>query len=679
MTTNLKTSATRRTVVLILIAAAIPVVFFAAWVTFINARQERSDARLNAQLTLNQVVSRVSDELNVQVEIAEILATSPALDDGNLALFYEEASRFENARPLWRTVALLDLKGQQLINLLRPYGAELGPTSDWNNFQKVVQTRKPVIGGIGPIGPLSGRRLFPLRVPVIRNNELKYVLTVALVPDAISQILRGAGAPPNWVGAVVDASGNIVARTIDEQFELGQPESPSVRTAISRATGGEYVGRTLEGTEVEAVYQSLPDLSGWSVHLGIPTHDLNSRVIQSVVFLVASGAVSLALAFLLAFFSARHISHQRRIQDSEATLALRLSEERRSLAVSVADLGVFSLDPATNRMICSDRARELIGMARVPAAPERPTLADVLERLDFRDRLSVAAALSHEGVQDEAIEFRTLSGRWRRLSGYNSAGNAKDGTINGVILDIDAVKKVETDRLVLLRRLSDTQENERRRIARELHDQIGQVVTGLILGLKSVEHTLSAEPAGRDGKTIERLHWLQKLAEQIGKDIHEVAADLRPTAVDDLGVTEALKAFCSDWSARFQIKMDLQTLGEPRRLAPDIEIAIYRIVQEALNNVLKHAKATSVSIVLDQRSREYRLIIEDDGIGMPRENVSSTAGTGLGLSGIRERLALLGGTLAIESGGGTGTALFVIIPLSIRTSPDEKATRHTVG
>lgn len=681
MSDSTSPNAARRTVVLIAIAAAIPVIFFAAWVTFINARQERTDARLSAQSTLNRVVTRVSNELTVQVEIAEILATSPALDKDELALFYEEAVRIKNARPLWQTVALVNMKGQQLLNLLRPFGAPLGSTSDWSNFNKVSETRKPVIGGIGPVGPLSGRRLLPLRVPVLRNDELKYVLTVALVPDAISQILRNAGTPSSWIGAVVDANGNIVARTIDEQFELGRPESQSVRDAITRASNGEYVGRTLEGTEVEAVYQSLPGLSGWSVHLAIPTDELNKQVIQSVVFLVASGTMSLMLAFLLAWFSARDISQRRSEQDARAALALELSEERQTLAINAADLGVLSVDPNSKQVISSPRTRELLGMdTGRDESSNGDMLANFLGHIDDRDSPQVAEALTQQSEQQAAIEFRTRSGHWRRLSGHTATKRSKNGTVNAVILDIDAIKKVEADRIGLLRRLSDTQENERRRIARELHDQIGQVVTGLLLGLKSLEQSFRAKSL-LDDESVDKLHWLQRLADQIGQDIHQVAADLRPTAVDDLGIARALDAFCADWNARFDIRIDLQTLGSQERVTTDVEIALYRIVQEALNNVLKHSRATNVSIVLDQRPHEYRLIIEDDGIGMLRAALTADAdsiGPGLGLSGIRERLALLRGSLLIETAYGAGTTLFVAIPLISRMKVDEIATRHAV-
>lgn len=680
-TETISPNAPRRSLVLIAIAAAIPIVLFTAWVVFIDANQQRSDARLFAQRTISRVVARINNELNMQVEIAEILANSPSLDTGDLAQFYTEAARISNTRPLWETVALVDPSGQQLANLFRPLGSELGKTSDRNNFDKVLETRKPVIGGVGPVGPLSGRRLLALRVPAIRDGEVKYVVTVGLAPDAISLILRSAGVPPGWIGAVVDANGNILARTVDEQFELGKPESPDVRGAISRASSGEYIGRTLEGVEVESVYQSLAGVSGWSVHLGIPTDELNRSVIQSIIFLAASGAVSLLLAFILAALSARDISLRRREQDAQAALALKVSEQRRALAIHAADLGVLSLDTRSERMATSRRTRELLEMEAQSDSVQELPLSDFLNHIDERDRAAVtrglAGALSSE---PNTIEFRTPSGNWRQFNSHSSASLDGEGVVNGVILDINAAKQLERDRLKLLRRLSDAQENERRRIARELHDQIGQVVTGLLLGLKSLEQSIGP---GRDaaGSALEQIQRLQKLADDIGKDIHQVAADLRPTAVDDLGVARALDAFCADWSKRSDIHIDLQTLGSQKRMPADVEIAIYRIVQEAVNNVVKHAQAHNISIVIDQRTYEYRIIVEDDGIGLPAASSSHElriGSSGLGLSGIRERLALLGGSLSIEGGPGTGTTLFATIPLTSGTA-DEAVARHAFG
>ena len=165
------------------------------------------------------------------------------------------------------------------------------------------------------------------------------------------------------------------------------------------------------------------------------------------------------------------------------------------------------------------------------------------------------------------------------------------------------------------------------------------------------------------------MHWLQKLTTELGRDIHRAAADLRPTALDDLGLQEALAATASDWAERFGISIDIQFIGDERRLPPDIETVVYRVVQEALTNILKHASARNVSIVLERRPQRLRLIVEDDGVGFDPENpiaideaADRRARPPLGLSGARERLSLVNGTLTIESGPGEGTTLFIVIP-----------------
>jgi signal transduction histidine kinase len=240
----------------------------------------------------------------------------------------------------------------------------------------------------------------------------------------------------------------------------------------------------------------------------------------------------------------------------------------------------------------------------------------------------------------------------------------------GVIADIEPRKRAEAERLYLLRRLAEAQENEQRRIARELHDQVGQTVTGLSLGLRGLQETLDRRGAGEEVRS--QLHWLQSLAAEIGRDIHRAAFDLRPTALDDLGLHKALVAYASDWSERYGIAADVQTFGFDGRLPAEVETVVYRVVQEALTNVLRHAQAQNVSIVLERRASQLRVVIEDDGKGFDPEGgaeVTQAAGNEplqhpLGLSGIRERLALVGGAMNVESAPGAGTTLFVQIPLA---------------
>jgi signal transduction histidine kinase len=663
----------RRSLILLMMAAAIPVLLFGAWVVFLNARQDRNAARLAALEALDRVASRVTAELGTQVELAEALAASASLDQPDLEMFYREAMRLKDTHPLWETIELVDTEGRQILNLLRPIGTELGATADRENFNMVLRTQKAAIGGIGPLGPVSGKRLVALRAPVKREGRINFVLTIALVPDAVSQILRNAGAPEGWVGAVVDAKGNVVARTIKEQFELGRPASASVREAIQRGSEGAYVGRTLEGIEVDAVYRALPGTGGWSVHLGLPTESLNAPVRRSTYLLAGGGAVSIALAIALAWLTGIDLAQRRREQEAQAAIALGMSEERRKLAIEAAGLGVFNWNLTSGEVLVSHRAQDLLSLPAQPGETWDRVYQDelFLAGIHPSDRDFVARALKgsvHE--TPTVVEFRTQDAdhnvHWRRVTGRPSAVNPKmHHTVFGVVVDIDAAKQAEIERIGLLRRLSVAEENERRRIARELHDQIGQSVTGLLLGLKKLEHSIGPST---DRSRGDRILWLQTLANGIGRDLHRVATDLRPTALDDLGLHDAVKALCSEWSRRFHIKVDLQILGTPNPVPQDIEIAVYRAIQEALTNILKHANAQNVSVVIDQRLHELRAVVEDDGAGFSPgaaapSNDDTKATSKLGLSGMRERLSLIGGKIAIESETGAGTTLFISVPL----------------
>lgn len=662
---------TQRPLLMIAMAAAIPLLLFAGWVTYLTATQERAAARAAAFEALDRVSTRLAWDIRTQIEVAETLAASTSLDKPDLSTFYLEARRLAEMHPLWETVELTDPAGSQVLNVLRPFGDHLGPTADLESFQKVAREGIPAVGGIGPVGPVSGRRLVAFRVPVHRHSELRYILTVHFVPDAVTRILRDAGPPAGWIGVVIDGKGNIIARTVAEQFELGRPASASARQAMDQGHSGAYLGKTLEGVEVESVYRTLPDI-GWSVHLGLPTSILNAPVTRSIFFLAGGGIASLALGLGLAWLTARDIAQRRQDEQMRNAWALGASEERRAVAVEAAELGTFSWNFEKAEVIGSQRTRDFLclpGQERFEAEWIWP--ADkFLSRVHAADRAylsdSFRQCLEHETPVD--LEFRALDQdgaiRWLRVIGKcpRFHPGAKQ-LMYGVLADIDAQKRAERERSELQQQLVTAQENEQQRIARELHDQIGQTVTGLSLGLKALEQQLTH--ANGNAAAAQRISWLQDLTSKIGQDIHQVASDLRPSALDDLGLEQALSTLGSEWSERFGIEIDIQILGSPLRIPRNVETAVYRIGQEALTNVLKHAKAKTVSIVLEQRPDQLRLIIDDDGVGFDPFAFSED-GNGnprqLGLSGIRERLGPFGGRISIESEPGSGTTLYIVVP-----------------
>ncbi len=203
------------------------------------------------------------------------------------------------------------------------------------------------------------------------------------------------------------------------------------------------------------------------------------------------------------------------------------------------------------------------------------------------------------------------------------------------------------------------QEEERARIARELHDGVGQSLTSLLVGLRALETRLGE---GSEGAKL--VAQLRVTAGQAIDEVRGLAQGLRPTALDDLGLPAAIERLVEEMATRHHLGIDVQVSGldtEPR-LSPPIEITIYRIVQEALHNVAKHAHASRASVVLERRADSVRLIVEDDGKGMgnPAER------EGFGLQGMRERLSLAKGELSIESSPDEGTTIYATIPCPVR-------------
>jgi signal transduction histidine kinase len=212
----------------------------------------------------------------------------------------------------------------------------------------------------------------------------------------------------------------------------------------------------------------------------------------------------------------------------------------------------------------------------------------------------------------------------------------------------------ETLRRQLMEKVIATQEDERRRIARELHDSTSQNLTSLILGLRIME--TQCQQCAAQTKASD----LREVASHTLDEVHDLSMRLRPRVLDDLGLAAALERLASEWQTRYKIPVDV-IIQLTERLPGDVETAIYRIVQEALTNIARHASAKSASILVERRGDLVRAIVEDDGIGFDVKTNHSERH--LGLLGMRERAELLNGTLTIESSPERGTSIFIEIPL----------------
>jgi len=215
-------------------------------------------------------------------------------------------------------------------------------------------------------------------------------------------------------------------------------------------------------------------------------------------------------------------------------------------------------------------------------------------------------------------------------------------------------ERAERARTELLARLVFAQEGERRRIAREMHDQFGELLTALARRIELLREACAASP-----ELASHVAGLARLSQQLDRDVDHLVWELRPTALDDLGLRAALANYVQDWATRVGIRAELHTSGLlDDRLPPDVETTLYRIAQEALTNCAKHSGASNVDIILERRPDHVLLIVEDDGAGFDMAAVRS-ASEGFGLLGMQERAALVGATLEIESAVGKGTTVLL--------------------
>jgi signal transduction histidine kinase len=204
-----------------------------------------------------------------------------------------------------------------------------------------------------------------------------------------------------------------------------------------------------------------------------------------------------------------------------------------------------------------------------------------------------------------------------------------------------------------VRRVVEAQENERARLARELHDETGQALTSIILGLKNLDDRVE----GDDGRAA--VAELRELVVSTLHDVRRLAVELRPAALDDFGLEPAIERLLDTVREQSGLTIDLQSeLGEAR-LPTDTETTLYRIVQEALTNVVKHAEAGRVTVLMTYSDAVVRLVVQDDGRGFDTDRIRDG---GVGLLGMRERVALVGGRLTVESTEGAGTMLSVEVP-----------------
>jgi PAS domain S-box-containing protein len=353
--------------------------------------------------------------------------------------------------------------------------------------------------------------------------------------------------------------------------------------------------------------------------------------------------------------------------------ALRESEERLQLAFAGAQEGIWDWDLESNAVVYSSRWKQMLGYGDDEIEPH----ISAWERLVHPDDRKVAdeahdSVTRGESTYQAEFRLRHKDGHYVHVLSRGFAVRRDTGgpvvRIVGTHFDLTQRREREAERArtELLGRLVFVQEDERRRIARDMHDQFGEHLTALSLEIASLKDACGASP-----DLAERARTLETIAERLDHDVEQLVWRLRPTALDDLGLRAALANYVREWSGRHGVAAEVHTSGLlDDRLASEVETALYRIAQEALNNVAKHARAQRVEVILERRPDCVLLIVEDDGVGF--DAARPAAGRhGFGLVGMKERAALVGASLDIETTPGRGTTILVRMAVAANDAPVE--------
>jgi len=586
----------------VVLPAALLAVFFWSRLAELDARLLR--ARQNAATA---VADRIDEALRADLEALQRVATALTMEG--------EGKPPERARELLHraylglrfTGGLFLLDGQGNVTLEEPRrDRSLAPPPDLPELKALLADGRPQITGLVHAG--DGQRIYAM-VPVASWQGGIAGVVGGLVDPALGHetaAMRFLVKVGEGHADLVDRGGLVLASTERSRVH-GPPTCREVAglAVRERAPRSARCGDCHAGNEQSGVVATAPvSLAPWAVVLVQP----EASVLATAGALPRSfPAFALALLLLaggLAWGAARSVIRplERLGAEAEKIAGGRLDEP-------IPDLG----------------------------SDEVGRLGRALDRM----RVALAELLAQVSSANSALEGR-VEARTRELAAA-----------------MEELRRREAQRARLLRTVITAQEDERKRIARELHDETTQSLAVLVMGLESAVQGLRA------GGPPPRLDEVKALAVHILEEIHRLILDLRPSVLDDLGLYSAVRWYAERHLASRGIAVRCE-LGPapPARLAPEVEIAAFRICQEALSNVLRHAQAESVLVQLEADDRELRIEIEDDGRGFDAGGPTPSDRPHYGLLGIRERAEILGGSARVESSPGQGTRVVARVPLA---------------
>lgn len=559
-------------------------------------------------------------------------------------------------RPLFANPALCSMLGFSQEELLSKHCVDFSPSEDaekdWALFQRLregsidhYQLDKRYIRRDGSLlwGNLSvslmNHRESPLVIAMVEDVTEKKAAqeTLELAAEHVTAVIRCSRdlrflwVSQGYADLIRHPVDDIVGRPIVDV--LGKETFEAVRPFFERVLAGERIRY-----EVEMDYRSVG--RRWISASHVPTYDAN-------------GAVSGLVAVIL------DMSERRRSEE-----ALRRSERYLSQSETLAHSGSWAWNVRTGETFWS---KELFRLLGYDPEQTKPSLPNFLERVHPDDRTRAEQRVAEEAAGlDVVSDYRILlpDGTIKHLQA--TAHSAKNGPgevveVVGTTVDVTSRKLAEEALSTVSQKLIEAQEQERSRIARELHDDVNQRLALLGVGLDRLRRDLPSSAIELSG----RLSDAWQLVMDLANDVQNLSHQLHSPKLELLGLASASASFCKELSDRHGLEIEFHSEDVPRELPPDVSLPLYRVLQEALQNSIKHSGSRGIQVSLKGGTSEVELAVRDSGIGFQLEE--AIKGRGLGLTSMIERLKVAQGQLSIDSAPDRGTTLHARVPVTTRT------------
>ncbi len=697
------------------LATLLPVALFGAGVALLLVQQDRETFRRGAEARALALITAIDAALAGDIGTLEALATSPGLESDDLVSFRDRAERVIATRSDWSTINLALPSGRQVMNLQRPPGADLPDIAAYDaGWRGAVEGKTPFISDL-VTGPVTGDWDYAIRVPVMRDGSVRYVLSAVVKPEAISRLLQRQALPARWVGVVLDRSNRIVARTLEPDKSTGQLASQSLRDALARSPSGWFRGSTIEGTAVYTPYRRS-EISGWTFAMGIPAQVVDAAAWRAAGLLGFGLLVALMLAFGLARVVGRRISgpiaslasatdaigrgervpvpQARAISEigrlartlQQCVDAIREREERMRMALDAGRMGSWEWNVRTNEVKWSPELEAIHGMA--PGA-FGGTFAAFEKDVHPEDLVKVRQAATHSmeaGQPEHHVEYRIVrpDGAVRWVEGRGKVYFDEAGAplrLVGVCADVTDRKGAEE----ALREADRAKDQFLAMLSHELRNPLAALTTAA--------HVLRvAEPGGAAGAqargVVERqASHMARLLEDL-LDISRVTMGKIALEREAFDLSAMVSAVVQAWRSggRFDRHRVLAE-GEPAWVRAD-RVRIEQVISNLLDNALKFTPAGGcVTIRVSQERGEAVLRVSDTGHGIAAQALGrvfepfvqvehtidrAAGGLGLGLAVVRRLAGLHGGSASVQSPGEGGGATFTV-RLPAVAAPREQA------